>query len=356
MQPRLQQSEYITYDADGRRTERWSSTRIGSRFSTRSCRRYVGPFTFNTDTLERVDFPGGYFDGLGKAHFLLTDWQGNVDMVVGSDGMIKQHNTYYPYGEPHREPSGQRRLFAGKERQDYVASGTSDFGPRRYFSSLPLWGAGDKNAAAYAYISPYVFCGANPIKNKEVDGNWYIRVSTSEDRGQYPYGVLTLYSTNDEPLYKTVVMAKGANGRIRNIKNSDTPQGIYNILGWHETNNARYDVLRYGGNPLLRMDYLPNQEGGTRNAMHLHGGRAAAVKEGRLSITNGCIRICDEDIAEIKAITDFIEANNPFEFPEQTYVYDDLEEPVWFKDRDEIKNTFMISLPELIISTKILDR
>ena len=171
MQPRLQQSEYITYDADGRRTERWQTRRNGGRFATLSYRRYVGPFTFNTDTLERVDFPGGYFDGHGKAHFLLTDWQGNVDMVVGSDGMIKQHNTYYPYGEPHREPSGQRRLFAGKERQDYVASGTSDFGPRRYFSSLPLWGAGDKNAADYAPISPYVFCGANPIKNIDPSGN-----------------------------------------------------------------------------------------------------------------------------------------------------------------------------------------
>ncbi len=171
MQPRLQQSEYITYDADGRRTERWQTRRNGGRFATLSYRRYVGPFTFNTDTLERVDFPGGYFDGHGKAHFLLTDWQGNVDMVVGSDGKMVQHNTYYPYGEPHREPSGQRRLFAGKERQDYVASGTSDFGPRRYFSSLPLWGAGDKNAADYAPISPYVFCGANPIKNIDPSGN-----------------------------------------------------------------------------------------------------------------------------------------------------------------------------------------
>ena len=171
MQPRLQQSEYITYDADGRRTERWQTRRNGGRFATLSYRRYVGPFTFNTDTLERVDFPGGYFDGHGKAHFLLTDWQGNVDMVVGSDGKMVQHNTYYPYGEPHREPSGQRRLFAGKERQDYVASGTSDFGPPALLLITSTLGAGDKNAADYAPISPYVFCGANPIKNIDPSGN-----------------------------------------------------------------------------------------------------------------------------------------------------------------------------------------
>ncbi|MDE6611215.1 MAG: hypothetical protein K2K22_01480, partial [Muribaculaceae bacterium] len=73
-------------------------------------------FTFNADTLERVDFPGGYFDGLGKIHYNITDWQGNVVMVVDNTGRPVQRVSYYPYGEPHREPSGQRYLYSGKER------------------------------------------------------------------------------------------------------------------------------------------------------------------------------------------------------------------------------------------------
>ncbi|MDE6611213.1 MAG: hypothetical protein K2K22_01470 [Muribaculaceae bacterium] len=175
---RLQNSEFIVYDAEGRRLKRWQTIR-GSYYKTLSNRIYLGPITLNFNSLERVDFPGGYFDGDGKAHFLLTDWQGNVDMVIDRDRKIVQRNTYYPYGEPHREPSGQRVLYSGKERQDFIANGTSDFDPRRYFSYLPLWGAGDIKADDYADISPYVFCGANPIRNIDPSGNDYFIFNTS---------------------------------------------------------------------------------------------------------------------------------------------------------------------------------
>ncbi len=105
-----------------------ADTRNGGRFATLSYRRYVGPFTFNTDTLERVDFPG-LFRRPWQSAFSAHRLAGQRGYGCRQRWNDKQHNTYYPYGEPHREPSGQRRLFAGKERQDYVASGTSDFGP-----------------------------------------------------------------------------------------------------------------------------------------------------------------------------------------------------------------------------------
>ncbi|MDE6526217.1 MAG: hypothetical protein K2L75_03095 [Muribaculaceae bacterium] len=60
-----QKSEYIIYDAEGRRTKRWQTIK-NPRLNTISNRYYFGPFTLNADTLERVDFPGGYFDGSGK--------------------------------------------------------------------------------------------------------------------------------------------------------------------------------------------------------------------------------------------------------------------------------------------------
>ncbi len=57
-------------------------------------RRYIGPYTFNADTLERVDFPGGYFDYEGKAHYMIRDWNSSVNMVVNGEGFIKQHTCY----------------------------------------------------------------------------------------------------------------------------------------------------------------------------------------------------------------------------------------------------------------------
>ena len=60
-----------------------------------------------------------YVDGTGNAHFLYRDWQGNVVLTVDADNNVEQIVGYYPYGEPWREPWGQRQtLFAGKERQE----------------------------------------------------------------------------------------------------------------------------------------------------------------------------------------------------------------------------------------------
>ena len=98
-------------------------------------------FTFNADTLERV--------------------------------------SYYPYGEPHREPSGQRYLYSGKERQDFLSSGNYDFHARQYPPALNQWYAPDRHADDYADISPYVFCGANPIRNIDPSGNDYFIFNTS---------------------------------------------------------------------------------------------------------------------------------------------------------------------------------
>ena len=35
-------------------------------------------------------------------NFIHSDRQGSVVMVTDSAGQIEQHNSYYPYGEPHR--------------------------------------------------------------------------------------------------------------------------------------------------------------------------------------------------------------------------------------------------------------
>ena len=147
-----------------------------------NCRssRYVGPFTFNTDTLERVDFAGGYFDGKGGVHFYHTDWQGNVTMVADGHGQLEQHIGYYPYGEPWREPKGQHsRLFAGKERFEGLAKGTSDFGPRHHYPALAQWTGIDRLGHRNPRFNTYVFCGANPIKNIDPSGNDYFIFNTT---------------------------------------------------------------------------------------------------------------------------------------------------------------------------------
>ena len=65
--------------------------------------------------------------------YYVTDWQGNNVAVVSNNGLVVQNTIYYPYGEPTIEPSGQRYLFAGKEREHAGGRNSYDFGVRWYY-------------------------------------------------------------------------------------------------------------------------------------------------------------------------------------------------------------------------------
>ena len=160
------------YDATGYKLRQTDYGPVHGVFGKTADRRYLDLYTFNADTLERIDFSGGYFDGCGKAHFILTDWQGNVTITTDADGRLEQHIGYYPYGEPWREPSGQHAtLFTGKERVGGLPQGDYDFGPRGYRSTLLLWDSPDSENTAYPWWSPWMYCGANPIANIDPTGN-----------------------------------------------------------------------------------------------------------------------------------------------------------------------------------------
>ncbi|WP_300924637.1 RHS repeat domain-containing protein, partial [uncultured Duncaniella sp.] len=106
---------------------------------------------------------------------LHSDYQGSVVMVTDSAGRLEQHNTYYPYGEPHRLPSGQRRLYCGKERES--VTGEYDYGARLHFAPGLLWTVPDALADKTPYVSPYVFCNANPVRNIDLEGKLTIFVN-----------------------------------------------------------------------------------------------------------------------------------------------------------------------------------
>ncbi len=148
---------------------------IGSTMKTVSSRDYIADRVFNKGKLEYSYFPGGYFDGTGGLHFLHSDYQGSVVMVTDSAGRVEQHNTYYPYGEPHRLPSGQRRLYCGKERES--VTGEYDYGARLHFAPGLLWTVPDALADRTPDVSPYVFCNANPVRNIDLEGKLTIFVN-----------------------------------------------------------------------------------------------------------------------------------------------------------------------------------
>ncbi len=232
-------------------------------------RYYSADRIFEDGKLLYSYFPGGYFDADGVAHFTHTDYQGSIIMVTDSDGKVVQHTSYYPYGEPHREPTGQPYLHGGKERLAL----TSDYhyGPRRYFSAALMWEQPDAHADNYTHHSAYSYCGGNPIGRMEIDGNDYyifdnngyiVHHSTTSDNDEidvignhgsssatFPLGTIEGHSsisigiTKDRPNITT--------GTVLKIRGDENGTKIFEMLA--DNTSVEYTNLKCGtaGNDAL---------------------------------------------------------------------------------------------------------
>ncbi len=140
-----------------------------SAYTLQGRRSYLGPHVFVNDSLEYSAFPGGYFTPEGT-YYYITDWQGNNIAVFSDKGRPAQQTTYYPYGEPTVEPAGQRYLFGGKEREHAGGSNSSDFGPR-CLTPTGSWSAADRMSESFYPLSPFSYCGGDPINRVDRDGN-----------------------------------------------------------------------------------------------------------------------------------------------------------------------------------------
>ena len=319
--------------------------------------------------LESAGFAGGRFvakeaaDG-GKAMVPMihvTDHLGSVRAVVdGVSGEVVETNDYYPFGSRWNTTASltdqtNRFRYNSKEEQSslYPASFRDavsyiDYGARQYDPVLGRWFAQDPLAEQAYDFSPYVFCSDNPVNNYDPNGKWDIKVSAMDDRGSAPYAIMTVTNRSGETIYKTVVKVTGQY-RDRARTNADTPVGKYDIIEWRRTGEGTiYPSLSFGPNDLLALHYVEG-EGGERDGMHLHGGRSQV----ELSNINGCIRIADEDIAELKELTDALEASDPEERKGMLFVENDLTNKVVYQDRESIKydwERYMGELPAAVVT------
>ncbi|MBP3536320.1 MAG: hypothetical protein J6J93_02135 [Muribaculaceae bacterium] len=140
-----------------------------------SRRKYVGPHVFVNDSIEYSAFPGGYFTPEGTAVYYVTDWQGNNIAAVAGDGRRVELVTYYPYGEPVTEPAKMRYLFGGKEREHAGGLNSYDFGAR-FRAPYGQWTTPDPLSEKFYSISPFSYCGGDPINHVDRDGEFVLPV------------------------------------------------------------------------------------------------------------------------------------------------------------------------------------
>ena len=172
-------TQHYLYSADGRKLR---MTVLTPRDTLK--REYVGNYIYENGSLKRILVDGGYIQD-GEYCFFLTDHLGNTRVVAKADGTVLQTNHYYPYGLPFAEGIGdsdQPYKYNGKEFDPTCGLNLYDYGARlmdpilggRFTTPDPL-------AEKRHSISPYAYCGGNPVNRIDPDGkDWYLNNQTGE--------------------------------------------------------------------------------------------------------------------------------------------------------------------------------
>jgi RHS repeat-associated protein len=92
------------------------------------------------------------------------------------------YNNYFPFGmkmTPYlcQSTTDNKYQYNGKEQQTDFGLNWYDYGARFYDPTLGRWHSVDPSAEVYNSISPYVYCGNNPIRLSDLDGrDWLDKV------------------------------------------------------------------------------------------------------------------------------------------------------------------------------------
>ena len=137
---------------------------------------YCGNIIYENSSVKQILFDGGYItfsSGAPVYHYYLQDHLGNNRVVVKQDGTIEQVNHYYPFGGLFGESTDgdvQRFKYNGKELERMHGLDWYDYGARHLDAALGRWSTIDPMAEKYYNLSPYNYCGNNPIKFVDPDG------------------------------------------------------------------------------------------------------------------------------------------------------------------------------------------
>ncbi|MDE6479442.1 MAG: hypothetical protein K2L45_04160 [Muribaculaceae bacterium] len=152
---------------------------------------------FRYRTIYMVIFPGGYatVSGItGTFHYYTQDYLGNNRAVInGSTGAIEQTVAYYPYGavivDLGTNPTKQQYKFGGKELITANGLNEYDFGARNYYPAVPAFTKPDPLCEKFTHLSPYLFCGNNPVNFVDRNG---------EEPTKYEAALMAGYSYHDD--------------------------------------------------------------------------------------------------------------------------------------------------------------
>ena len=195
---------------------------------------YCGNVIYENGTQKLLLTEKGYVTlADGKYHYYLKDHQGNNRVVINHSGTAEEVNHYYPFGGTFAGTgSVQPYKYNGKELDARKGLNWYDYGARHYDAALGRFTTVDPLAEKYYGISPYAYCGNEPVRRIDPDGkDWRVQIFYDEETRRMQY-LLTvnaaLYNTSNnqsldmkalsDAITKQVVNAYNFSGKDFDVK------------------------------------------------------------------------------------------------------------------------------------------
>uniref|UniRef100_A0AB33ISM1 Teneurin-like YD-shell domain-containing protein n=1 Tax=Prevotella sp. GTC17253 TaxID=3236793 RepID=A0AB33ISM1_9BACT len=137
---------------------------------------YCGNMIYEDGKLSKILTDEGYISFKGNApvyHYYLRDHLGSIRVVIDDNGSVEQVNHYYPFGGLFGESTGggtQPYKYNGKELDRMHGLDWYDYGARHSDAVLGRWMCMDPLAEKYYDVTPYGYCGNDPVNRFDPDG------------------------------------------------------------------------------------------------------------------------------------------------------------------------------------------
>ena len=177
---------------------------------------YVGSLVYrvtgSSSVFECGLFSEGVVSGTGICYHL-KDHLGSIRAIVDGNGRLLEENDYYAFGHRHSrseqaQSSANRFKYNGKELQTVGGLGYLDYGARMYDQSLGRWFTTDPLSEKYYGLSPYVYCGNNPLRYVDPDGR-EVRGITKQDAQNFRNDIYKVLADDKFANVRTLIDIKG---------------------------------------------------------------------------------------------------------------------------------------------------
>jgi len=128
---------------------------------------------YENGALKEILLPEGYWQD-GMYYYYLKDHLGNNRVVINGNGAIIEKSHYYPSGMRFQESTSNSAAlpfrYGGKELEAMNGLNQYDFEARRKFTWAPITTTPDPLCEKFYSISPYSWCGNNPVNRVDPTG------------------------------------------------------------------------------------------------------------------------------------------------------------------------------------------